>query len=368
MEQTGLSSDEVEQFVEEEVGIASGSRAAGRKPLLIVSGAASLAAVVCIALGSQSSSSKPGPSSQEFADGAFVALAAAGTCDEQSCHLSDWSSWSDKPTSTCAQVTSRFIVKDEDKCSAACKTSLAELKPTYTEVGQGDCDWHYKDGGKHGVQNCAELCLQEESCFKFTYGDALGCRYSSCGSDPGPDACPWDKQCPISPHNHGGRKYQLVRPYVKDVDGDCDWHYKSGGKIGVKKCADLCRGEPNCKHFSYGDALGCRYSSCGSDPGPDACPTDKQCPAASAHGGAMYLLTGCGAADCYLTTCRRGYEEGEAGSKDLNAAWHRVCDRFWAHYRLGAAIDGKAAAEIEKLVDRSAKVKGVAVFASCPEV
>jgi len=240
-------------------------------------------------------------------------------------------------------------------------------QPNYKEVGQGDCDWHYKYGGKHGVQKCAELCLQEDDCFKFTYGEALGCRYSSCGSDPGPDACPWDKQCPLSPHNHGGRNYQMVRPYAKELAGDCDWHYKDGGKIGVKKCAELCRNEANCKHFSYGDKLGCRYSSCGSDPGPDACPTDKQCPAAAGHGGTFYRLTGCGAAQCYMHTCHHGLGQCQDGcaDDDTNDAWHRVCDQFLMNYHVANEV---ATPKITKMIDRSAKVKGVSVFASCPEV
>jgi len=363
MEHTGLSTDEVEQLVEEKASTAPGSRAAGRKALLVISCAVFLAAVVGIALWSQSTASHPGSSNQELADGAFLVQAAADTCVEQSCHLSDWSAWSDEPASSCAHVRSRFIVKDEDKCSAACKASLAELKPAYIEVGQGDCDWHYKDGGKHGVQKCAALCLQEENCFKFTYGDALGCRYSSCGSDPGPDACPWDKQCPISPHNHGGRKYQLVRPYLREeVAGDCDWHYKSGGKIGVKRCAELCRNEANCKLFSYGDPLGCRYSSCGSDPGPDACPTDKQCPDAPGHGGRLYRLTGCDTASCYDNVCRHGFQGVTDGP--INDAWHRVCDQFLQKYHSGDTVTP----QITKVIDRSAKIKGVEVFASCPDV
>jgi len=74
--------------------------------------------------------------------------------------------------------------------------------------------------------------------------------------------------------------------------GYCDWHYVSAGKIGVAKCAAKCKAQSNCKVFTYGDSLGCRYSKCGSDPGPRQCPSDKQCPLAGKssglHGGAVH--------------------------------------------------------------------------------
>ena len=66
--------------------------------------------------------------------------------------------------------------------------------------------------------------------------------------------------------------------YVRVGSGYCDWHYKLGGDApGARACADLCRAEPRCKVFTYGEAVGCRYSACGSDAGPDPCPADAQC-------------------------------------------------------------------------------------------
>merc|ERR1712194_677405 len=79
-------------------------------------------------------------------------------------------------------------------------------------------------------------------------------------------------------------------------EGDCDWHYKdiASPDIGGGGCAEFCAREPDCEKFSMNSnmALGCRISKCGSDPGPDPCPADKQCPLATSHGGAMYKVLG----------------------------------------------------------------------------
>lgn len=73
-------------------------------------------------------------------------------------------------------------------------------------------------------------------------------------------------------------------------DGDCGNHYAAMGKVGVQKCAKLCVDDPHCNVFTYGDYLGCRFSKCGSDPGPNACPADKQCPSVPGYGGVKYKV------------------------------------------------------------------------------
>jgi len=85
-----------------------------------------------------------------------------------------------------------------------------------------------------------------------------------------------------------GVSYKSLEIYSAVGGGYCDWHYKAGGKIGVKACADKCKSQANCKVFTYGNSLGCRYSACGSDPGPKACPADKQCPIAGPNHGGHY--------------------------------------------------------------------------------
>merc|ERR1719217_1845239 len=85
-----------------------------------------------------------------------------------------------------------------------------------------------------------------------------------------------------------GISYKSLEIYSAVGGGYCDWHYKAGGKIGVKACADKCKSQANCKVFTYGNSLGCRYSACGSDPGPKACPADKQCPIAGPNHGGHY--------------------------------------------------------------------------------
>ena len=78
--------------------------------------------------------------------------------------------------------------------------------------------------------------------------------------------------------------------YRKGAQGDCDWHYQSKGGIGVEACANKCAGEALCEKFSYGNSLGCRISRCGSDPGPDLCPSDGTCPLTFSHGGDVYHM------------------------------------------------------------------------------
>ena len=78
--------------------------------------------------------------------------------------------------------------------------------------------------------------------------------------------------------------------YRKGFQGDCDWHYQSKGGIGVAACANKCAGEALCEKFSYGNSLGCRISRCGSDPGPDPCPSDGTCPLTFSHDGDVYHM------------------------------------------------------------------------------
>ena len=74
----------------------------------------------------------------------------------------------------------------------------------------------------------------------------------------------------------------------------CDWHYADGGTEDVAECAALCRNEPNCRVFTVATYLGCRFSRCGSDPGPDPCPSDFQCPIANwAYSSGYYTMWQC---------------------------------------------------------------------------
>ena len=75
--------------------------------------------------------------------------------------------------------------------------------------------------------------------------------------------------------------------HYKTGEGFCDWHYKDLGQANsagntLQGCADACRAEQNCRQFSFGATLGCRYSSCGSY-AQGACPDDKQCPILTEH-------------------------------------------------------------------------------------
>ena len=89
----------------------------------------------------------------------------------------------------------------------------------------------------------------------------------------------------------GSTKYQpvmfdMTHLFDKNVPvpGTRNWYgYASIGKVGVAACYAKCAAESNCKTFTYGASLGCRYSKCGSDPGPGACPADQQCPIATSH-------------------------------------------------------------------------------------
>ena len=73
--------------------------------------------------------------------------------------------------------------------------------------------------------------------------------------------------------------------YINKGNGICDWHYTiAGGVSNMDSCAEECNKLTNCKRFSY-SRHGCRISKCGSDPGPGACPSDKQCPISTIHGG-----------------------------------------------------------------------------------
>jgi hypothetical protein len=105
--------------------------------------------------------------------------------------------------------------------------------------------------GTKSYQQCSQLCTSEASCSGF---ESNGCK---------------------------GNKH------VQSGTGYCDWHYKSGGSIDAAACAKKCEAEPNCKVFTVGATLGCRYSACGSDPGPSACPADKQCPIATTHSASV---------------------------------------------------------------------------------
>ena len=74
--------------------------------------------------------------------------------------------------------------------------------------------------------------------------------------------------------------------YITKGKGICDWHYTiARGPNNMTSCAKACNKLTNCKRFSY-SRHGCRISKCGSDPGPGACPSDKQCPISTLHGGA----------------------------------------------------------------------------------
>lgn len=74
------------------------------------------------------------------------------------------------------------------------------------EVGAGYCDWHYQLVSALNLEECAQACRDEPDCVQFSYPQH-GCRISKCGSDPGPAACPGDKQCPIAGFN--GKVYKL---------------------------------------------------------------------------------------------------------------------------------------------------------------
>jgi hypothetical protein len=123
----------------------------------------------------------------------------------------------DKPP-TCAQAK-QFVAAGG--CAGTCddgekKDILAYVCPTpkkkkgpYKRVGAGYCDWHYADGGKVGVAACYAKCAAESNCKTFTYGAVLGCRYSKCGSYPGPGACPADHQCPIATSHSVSDKYEI---------------------------------------------------------------------------------------------------------------------------------------------------------------
>ena len=76
-----------------------------------------------------------------------------------------------------------------------------------------DCDWHYQPRGHTpgGAEGCAKACADTHACWLFSYGDRLGCRVSSCGSDPGPRPCPWYRQCPLT-YGYGGGLYVVQQP------------------------------------------------------------------------------------------------------------------------------------------------------------
>ena len=93
-----------------------------------------------------------------------------------------------------------------------------------------------------------------------------------------------------------------IARYQKGEKGDCDWHYQDVGArsaIGVEACADACEAETLCEKFTYGEgnigsggrtSLGCRISTCGSDPGPSPCPSDGTCPLTLQWGGDVYTM------------------------------------------------------------------------------
>merc|ERR1712156_152112 len=121
---------------------------------------------------------------------------------------------------------------------------------------------------------CQAACAAEPNCFIFTFKQGQLCRYSSCGSDPGPDPCPSDLQCPLSSSHNYVKVYGLYGEFLPTGNGLCDWHYKSGDASDLKKCRDACAAEPNCKLFTFQQGQFCRYSSCGTDPGPNSCPAN----------------------------------------------------------------------------------------------
>jgi len=95
-------------------------------------------------------------------------------------------------------------------------SSVATESNCYTEVGVGYCDWHYKYGGQIDAAACSALCGADTHCHVFTVGDTLGCRYSTCGSYPGPDPCPEDKQCPIATTHSPSTMYELSGMWVEE--------------------------------------------------------------------------------------------------------------------------------------------------------
>ena len=165
------------------------------------------------------------------------------------------------------------------------------ISPFLEEPGAGICGGHYEMGGgdKLDARACAEKCEGTPYCNVFSVGGGHGCRVSKCGSEPGPDPCPADKQCAIQ-KDVPGKVYRLDKNYRPEKTGICDWHYSSAGKLNVRECADKCEGTADCKLFSVSAEHGCRISKCGSDPGPDPCPKDNQCPTTAGYGGKLYRL------------------------------------------------------------------------------
>eukprot|EP01043_Picozoa_sp_COSAG02_P034973 COSAG02_NODE_2476_length_8733_cov_9.786542_5_plen_669_part_00 len=89
---------------------------------------------------------------------------------------------------------------------AHCRSS--ELPQTYKRVGSGYCNWYYTTVSVSSVDECASACAREPGCIQFSYPHH-GCRVSSCGSDPGPEPCPADQQCPIADRGSSGDVYHL---------------------------------------------------------------------------------------------------------------------------------------------------------------
>jgi hypothetical protein len=156
--------------------------------------------------------------------------------------------------------------------------AMSAEPPIFHEVGVGYCDWHYKSGGNIGVEECAHRCADEPNCAVFTYGDALGCRYSACGSDPGPGACPDDKQCPIATSHSPNIMFALGADYhpIHEEAGDhavCDESTRVAADCGgcgpkwgdLDACKDMCDHTEHCRFITFFSDDGCRmYEHCDS--------------------------------------------------------------------------------------------------------